>query len=351
MKLTLQKSTQKRKAFAFMHLFAGTSLLFLSRHLYFHYPFYQTFISLQTKEIISFLFVIMLVVLWVDTVLKYLFKSKLEETKLTLLFIFGYSLLLKLLSKLKSSKREINIKWNYEIKTAVLSTIVKFFYIPIMLNFATAGATAIWADLKAFDTNLLELNFNNLYSIAVAGIFLVDTSIFAFAYAFESKWLRSEIRSVEPTVLGWVAALATYPPFNALTGQIFPLAKSGDILIFASQPIIFTRSVQILILLCHLVFVSASIALGTKASNLTNRGIVSKGPYKYVRHPAYTAKLLAWLLTGLLYGINLDYYIFLIPYIFIYGLRAWTEEKHLSMDPDYVKYKQQVKYRVFPKIF
>ena len=37
----------------------------------------------------------------------------------------------------------------------------------------------------------------------------------------------------------------------------------------------------------------ASIALNFKSSNLTNRGIVARGPYAIVRHPAYITKNLA----------------------------------------------------------
>lgn len=46
------------------------------------------------------------------------------------------------------------------------------------------------------------------------------------------------------------------------------------------------------------IYSRASLALGFKASNLTNRGIVSHGPYKYVRHPAYICKNLAWIIGG-----------------------------------------------------
>jgi protein-S-isoprenylcysteine O-methyltransferase Ste14 len=41
----------------------------------------------------------------------------------------------------------------------------------------------------------------------------------------------------------------------------------------------------------------------------------------------------------------------LLTWSFIYYLRAITEEKHLSLDPNYIKYKQEVKYKFIPKIF
>ncbi len=47
------------------------------------------------------------------------------------------------------------------------------------------------------------------------------------------------------------------------------------------------------------IFSWASIALGFKASNLTNRGIVTHGPYAFVRHPGYAAKNFAWWLGAL----------------------------------------------------
>ena len=83
------------------------------------------------------------------------------------------------------------------------------------------------------------------------------------------------------------------------------------------------------------------MALGFKASNLTNRGIVSHGPYACVRHPAYIAKNLAWWIGALptLYcafssgdvraaGYSL---LALCGWTTIYALRAITEERHLLL--------------------
>jgi protein-S-isoprenylcysteine O-methyltransferase Ste14 len=96
------------------------------------------------------------------------------------------------------------------------------------------------------------------------------------------------------------------------------------------------------------VFAWASVALGWKASNLTNRGIVAHGPYRYVRHPAYASKLLVFYIQGFFLG---QYFLgLMIGLTIIYLLRALTEEWHLSLDPDYVAYKQQVKWRFIPGV-
>jgi protein-S-isoprenylcysteine O-methyltransferase Ste14 len=94
------------------------------------------------------------------------------------------------------------------------------------------------------------------------------------------------------------------------------------------------------------IFAWASVSLGFKGSNLTNRGIVASGPYRFVRHPAYTAKVLLWIIQGIFFaqfttGI-------LMAFLIIYFLRAWTEERHLSLDPDYLEYRKKVKWRYIP---
>ena len=42
------------------------------------------------------------------------------------------------------------------------------------------------------------------------------------------------------------------------------------------------------------IYASASVALNFKASNLTHRGIIATGPYRFIRHPAYICKNMAW---------------------------------------------------------
>ena len=40
-----------------------------------------------------------------------------------------------------------------------------------------------------------------------------------------------------------------------------------------------------------------------------------------------------------------------IVWTFIYYMRAMTEERHLSLDPDYREYCKKVKYRFIPKVW
>jgi len=174
---------------------------------------------------------------------------------------------------------------------------------------------------------------------------LVDVSIFAFGYLVELPQLKNQIRSVEPTLLGWAVCLMCYPPFNSFSFKLFdyplqdhwtPLGSSGN------------KVATILCLVFWAIYVWASVALGAKASNLTNRGIVARGPYRFVRHPAYIAKLSVSIVESFFSGTK--NFFLILSLIIVYGLRAWTEERHLSKDPDYVEYKSKVRWRFVPGV-
>ena len=110
----------------------------------------------------------------------------------------------------------------------------------------------------------------------------------------------------------------------------------------------------------------ASVALGFRASNLTNRGTVTKWPYSVVRHPAYVSKVSCWWLISialfvsyftvqdlnLIVALKKSFFMFLsmLGWTAIYYFRALTEERHLIKDPEYQAYTQKVKYRFIPKV-
>ena len=105
-----------------------------------------------------------------------------------------------------------------------------------------------------------------------------------------------------------------------------------------------------LIVFFFVIYASATVAFGFKFSNLTNRGIISRGPYRVVRHPAYLTKCSAWWLEHLP-TMTLTKAFFLSCLCGVYALRAWTEERHLSKDPEYVAYKAKTPWVLFPGIY
>ncbi|MEQ1897726.1 MAG: isoprenylcysteine carboxylmethyltransferase family protein [Vicinamibacterales bacterium] len=82
-----------------------------------------------------------------------------------------------------------------------------------------------------------------------------------------------------------------------------------------------------------------------------NRGVQSAGPYRWVRHPIYAAYLLHQLIFFFL--IHLSWFntgLFVVANV-LQLYRLLLEEKLLSNDPEYVSYRQKVKYRLLPGVF
>lgn len=208
--------------------------------------------------------------------------------------------------------------------------------------------------------SLIDLFNSSLYSFLFQIILFLDVLFFTIGYLVESKKLKNEIISVEPTVLGWVVCLICYPPFSESITKIVGW-KSSDYPNLLSTSITFHVIICICILLLMGLYTLASINLNLKASNLTNRGIVSGGIYGIVRHPAYMAKNLAWWIGGIPFMI-VAFHTSLLALVsvllslgfwsFIYFLRAITEERHLLLaNNGYAEYMKQVRYRFIPGIY
>ncbi|MBN2141837.1 DUF1295 domain-containing protein [Candidatus Woesearchaeota archaeon] len=247
-------------------------------------------------------------------------------------------------------------KLQREEKTAILFVIVKFIYIPMMVNFCFLNLHKMDAALQTqISSGFFSFEYFDEITLTFAAgvIYFIDTFIFAFAYTIEAGFLGNKVKSVEPTLLGWVVTLACYPPLSYASGSLIALFP-----IYSGPSNLMVFVVGLLFFLSALVYLWSTIALGFKASNLTNRGIVSAGPYAFVRHPAYIMKALGWWV----YAIPSIVYVLsplrsiiliasLVSWSFIYYLRAYTEERHLLQDPDYVKYRKKVKYMFIPGVF
>ena len=249
----------------------------------------------------------------------------------------------------KVASRPLKSGTTKEERTAVLFAFVKFFYLPLMLNFFYGNAFAVIDGLRELSFSVFSIPyFNNVwFPFLVTLVFAVDTAYFAFGYAFEARFLKNKVRSVEPTFIGWFVALICYPPFNSATTRI--VDWYADIYIYAPDDFS-TFLLRLSILLLLGIYLSATLALGAKSSNLTNRGIVSFGPYRYIRHPAYVSKNLAWWLS-LLPVMSWPAAFSMASWSLIYHARAITEERHLMKDKEYKHYCRKVRYRYFPGIY
>src|SRR5262249_31326336 len=89
----------------------------------------------------------------------------------------------------------------------------------------------------------------------------------------------------------------------------------------------------------------STVQFGIRFSNLTNRGIITNGPYRWLKHPAYVSKNLSYWLMSLPFlstagaGEGLRNSALLLGVNMIYYLRAKTEEDNWGNDPIYRDYE------------
>lgn len=235
-------------------------------------------------------------------------------------------------------------RWRGPAKLGFLTCCVKVFFIPLLCAWVIQNSQHMANLTRSLDWIWPVIN----RYLREACIF-VDTAVFCVGYTVEAVFLRNRIRSVEPTFLGWIVCLWCYPPFNAVSFQPFTAnAWNVSLRVGWLQGEIWTTIGQALITLSWVIFAWASVALGFKASNLTNRGIVTYGPYRFCRHPAYTVKILGWLVGAVFFAEHGALAMFGLA--LIYFLRAWTEERHLGLDPEYRAYCAKVRHRFVPGV-
>lgn len=278
-----------------------------------------------------------------------------EEWKSKALIIIEF-----IIKKIKNINYEIN---NIE-KNAILAWIVKIFFWPLMLKYLINGINSIFSQINTiiwYYQNSQEVFFydflnSSIFPVIIWIIFFIDVLFFALWYLLEWKMFKNQIKSVEPTFFWWWVAIMCYEPFNqAIVNFIWWYHNTS--VYFGSN--VFTIIINLIIIILLSIYSRASFSLWLKASNLTNRWIITNGPYKFLRHPAYVCKNLAWWIAWLwiIYNnfinnnfINVFLIIFsLTIWSYIYYLRAITEENHLSLDKDYINYKKNVTNRFFPK--
>lgn len=250
-------------------------------------------------------------------------------------------------------------------RQGVLTMLLKVFFAPLMVlslfdftnnmvrngTYLATHTDLLWTDsLGVFNTH----GFWFLFQL----ILFLDVFFFTIGYLVEHPVLKNEIRSVDPTWLGWAVTVICYPPFNSVTAYLL----GGNVVEFPQfeDPVAHV-AVNVTLLALMAVYASASVALNLKGSNLTHRGIIAHGPYRFVRHPAYACKNLAWWL-GTIPAITVAWQrsswegMLVVgsaaAWSAVYILRALTEEDHLRrVDREYDAYCEKVPYRFIPGVY
>ncbi|MEP3050010.1 MAG: DUF1295 domain-containing protein [Erythrobacter sp.] len=233
-----------------------------------------------------------------------------------------------------------------QIKKHWRAWIIKAFFGAFMISILPGG----WVQIVEADVTEIVANPVGLGLLLISLLFVIDVQLGTVGYLFTLRPLDAHIRSGNPFVAGWLAALICYPPF------VWGVIGNGDVLSyehnvagwghwFDGSPVLLWVWAAWLVFLTG-VYAWATVAFGIRFSNLTYRGVLTNGPYRFTRHPAYLSKNLFWWCSVLPFLVTNDSLtdairnsFFLLAVNGIYYWRARTEEAHLlAEDPKYREY-------------
>lgn len=220
--------------------------------------------------------------------------------------------------------------------------LMKAFFVPFIISVFMANID------NTFTRELLrgQIGFRAFYDFCYPLSFAVDTAFSTLGYLLTIRLADAHLRSTDLTVSGWFVALICYPPFWPFIYDHF-LPYDANAVFWGPwfepfPPIYWLWGSAIIVSLA--VFSWATIMFGLRFSNLTHRGIITSGPYRWSKHPAYVSKIVSyWMITLPFFATTgptdaVRACLMLTLLSFIYFLRARTEERHLSKDPAYVAY-------------
>lgn len=223
-------------------------------------------------------------------------------------------------------------------RQCILGWCVKAFFLPLMLVWLYGWLLQLDGELRTGH------GWFSVFVIGMAILYALDTLFGTIGYFSTHRGIDAHIRSTDSTWLGWTSAVVCYPPLSMVVMRQWLDYSDGIDWThwLGTSWLAFVWGVTILLLTA--IYTSATLVFGPRFSNLTHRGIITAGPFRWTKHPAYISKNLSWWLIAVpfvseqgaaaaalsclaLLGVNA-----------IYWLRAKTEERHLMRDPVYQQY-------------
>jgi hypothetical protein len=234
---------------------------------------------------------------------------------------------------------------------------VKGFFLAFMISITPGG----FYDVVNADLVQLAHDPVALAGAAIGALFMVDVQFATLGYMLTLKPLDAHIRTANPFMIGWAAALICYPPLIQMNsgGPLdYHIANADWAFWLQWHPTLVAIWGAMLVALTTF-YAWATVAFGLRFSNLTHRGILTHGPFTVTKHPAYLSKNIFWWLSAMPFLVTNGSMIdaarntaILACVSGVYYWRAKTEEKHLLADPVYVQYRDwMAQHAPVPRIF
>jgi hypothetical protein len=233
------------------------------------------------------------------------------------------------------------------LRDDLLTWFIRGFFLPI--NFTTLVGSIDLFRGKEIAVLSGSFAYNEYYLLTM--IYAVIIAAVTPGYLFGTRFIRTETKAVLSSFFGWTVTLMCYPPFWDATLHWFnyyAYTPNPDWMepwanLLQNSPF-WLATVGIAITIFSLIHLWGEAQFGIRSSNLSNRGIITVGPYRFSKHPVYIAKCFAWSLVWMpfaaggnaLEDVRLTALFLCVCVIFF--LRSLAEEKLLSSDETYVAY-------------
>ncbi len=220
---------------------------------------------------------------------------------------------------------------------------VKGFFLAFMISITPAG----FSEIVNMDWAKAATQPAWLAGALIGAMFMVDVQFATLGYMLTLKPLDAHIRTAQPTLAGWMAAMICYPPliqmnnggpldYHVATSEWSYWLSGNNALLWAWGCILVALTI---------IYAWATVAFGIRFSNLTHRGILTHGPFMITKHPAYFTKNIFWWLSAMPFLVTNGSFVdaarntaLLACVSGVYYWRAKTEERHLGSDPAYQAY-------------
>lgn len=256
-------------------------------------------------------------------------------------------------------------KWSQADKRAAFnhlkSVFLRVYFVPVVLIYSVKYIDLVMrkdilesAQALAGMNHIVDLPASGLFSFLLLTYLLfasIDVLFATIGYLVTTRVLDSDIRSVDSSVIGWVSCLFCYYPFWELIAvqlmfHDFYNNPAWYEWLAGNRPLFIIWG--ILTITAMTAESLTTLSFGVRFSNLTYRGLMSAGPFKFTKHPQYVSKLA-------------NRFLFFMPFLspggpigalhgcllyggicFVYYIRARTEENHLCRYPEYVEYARWI---------
>jgi len=241
-------------------------------------------------------------------------------------------------------QRYKDVDWK-TVRDGLFGWLIKGFFLP--LNFD--AAVSLIKGFRGKEANIMTADWPGIIATLDHMIFAVLVIAIIPGYLFSMRILGTDLKKTDQTWFGWMVTFFCYPPINRGThsgwfsyehyvGSVFPwVAWFGS-----AGAMSYTAGIALLFF--YLVHYWGESICCMRSSHLSNRGIITNGPFRLTKHPVYVVKCFAWTVTFLpflsqntLRG-DLSHGLSFFAFCGVYFMRGWIEERLLSTDPDYVAY-------------